>query len=414
MSAISAKRGRVAVIGAGPAGMATALSVHQAGHDVILLERYHQARPAGNILNLWPPPIKALGLLGVDINDLGAPCYSEFRSAAGRTRVRVDLPDDVVKAYGGGFIGLLRPELYERLLAALPPGILQVDRTVDSFDEDETGVRLHMAGGEIIEADVLVGADGIDSLVRRTLWGDAPKREHNLHIFGGFTFDDDRACREGAGHHFPQPDRAGQLDLYPQPGPRRLSVVGARRPRRRHRVHRRPARHRDEDGRRVRRSVAAAHRRHRPRQRAALGTARPQAGQAWSKGRATLVGDAAHPTSPYAAYGAGMATEDGYFLGRQLAGVDLSDYTAVRAALDAFEAPRKPHTARQVQQAYILGKVFHHAPAPLRAVRDAILDRTPFLQKVVGESSPGEILAQISAINEAEQRFAAVRGSDAE
>jgi 2-polyprenyl-6-methoxyphenol hydroxylase-like FAD-dependent oxidoreductase len=66
----------------------------------------------------------------------------------------------------------------------------------------------------------------------------------------------------------------------------------------------------------------------------------------WSKGRVTLVGDAAHPTSPYAAYGAGMATEDGYFLGRWLAGVDLSDYAAVRTALDAFEAPRKPHTAR--------------------------------------------------------------------
>jgi 2-polyprenyl-6-methoxyphenol hydroxylase-like FAD-dependent oxidoreductase len=98
---MSGKRGRVAVIGAGPAGMATALSVHQAGHEVVLLERYHQARPAGNILNLWPPPIKALGLLGVDVNDLGAPCYSEFRSAAGRTRVRVNLPDAVVSAYGG-------------------------------------------------------------------------------------------------------------------------------------------------------------------------------------------------------------------------------------------------------------------------------------------------------------------------
>ena len=130
----------------------------------------------------------------------------------------------------------------------------------------------------------------------------------------------------------------------------------------------------------------------------------------WSTGRATLVGDAAHPTSPSAAYGAGMATEDGYFLGRQLARVNLSDYAAVRAALDAFEIPRKPHTARQVQQAFILGKVVHHAPAPLRPVRDAILDRTPFLQKVVGESSPGEILAQLSAIDEAEQRFAAVQG----
>jgi 2-polyprenyl-6-methoxyphenol hydroxylase-like FAD-dependent oxidoreductase len=125
----------------------------------------------------------------------------------------------------------------------------------------------------------------------------------------------------------------------------------------------------------------------------------------WSKGRATLVGDAAHPTSPYAAYGAGMATEDGYFLGRRLAGVDLSDHSAVRAALDAFEAPRKPHTAKQVQLAYVLGKVFHHAPAPLRPVRDAILDRTPFLQKAIGETSPGEILAQLTEIDEAEKAF---------
>jgi 2-polyprenyl-6-methoxyphenol hydroxylase-like FAD-dependent oxidoreductase len=412
MSSAAAKRGRIAVIGAGPAGMATALSVHQAGHDVILLERYHQARPAGNILNLWPPPIKALGLLGVDTSDLGAPCYSEFRSAAGRTRVRVNLPDQIVKDYGGGFIGLLRPELYDRLLAALPPGILQVDRAVNSFDQDETGVRLHMAGGEVIEADVLVGADGIDSLVRRTLWGEAPKREHNLHIFGGFTFDATVPAERGLcivshsrtvqgswtsirskgrdgyqwwvlGAHDASTEFTGDLHAtatkmgaeFSAPLPQLIAAT--------------------EPG-----NV----------QRWVLRDRKPV--KQWSKGRATLVGDAAHPTSPYAAYGAGMATEDGYFLGRQLAGVDLSDYASVRAALDTFETPRKPHTARQVQQAFILGKVFHHAPAPLQAVRDAILDRTPFLQKVVGESSPGEILAQISAIDEAEQHFATVLSSD--
>lgn len=78
------KRGRVVIIGGGPAGMATALSVHRAGHEVVVLERYPQARPAGNILNLWPPPIKALGLLGVDTRDLGAACQSEFRRVDGR------------------------------------------------------------------------------------------------------------------------------------------------------------------------------------------------------------------------------------------------------------------------------------------------------------------------------------------
>jgi 2-polyprenyl-6-methoxyphenol hydroxylase-like FAD-dependent oxidoreductase len=189
MNTTSSRSGRVAIIGAGPAGMAAALSVHQAGHNVTLLERYPQARPAGNILNLWPPPVKALGLLGVDIQDLGAPCYTEFRSVAGRVRVRVNLSEEVLTRYGGGFIGLLRPDLYERMLAALPPGVLQVNRSVQRIEQDEAEVRLHMADGEVISADVLVGADGIDSLVPRTLWGDAPKREHNLHIFGGFTFD---------------------------------------------------------------------------------------------------------------------------------------------------------------------------------------------------------------------------------
>jgi len=406
----SGRPGRVAVIGAGPAGMATALSVHQAGHDVILLERYPQARPAGNILNLWPPPIKALGLLGVDIEDLGAPCYTEFRSATGQVRVRVDLPDHIVSEYGGGFIGLLRPDLYERLLATLPPGVLLVNRNVERIEQDETGVRLHLADGETIEVDVLVGADGIDSLVRRTLWGDSPKREHHLHIFGGFTFDDRIAAGRGLaliqhgrqvqgswtairskgrdgyqwwvlGAHDADAEFTGDLHAtatamgaeFPAPLPQLIAATDPADVQRWVLRDRKPLKH-------------------------------------WSKGRATLVGDAAHPTSPYAAYGAGMATEDGYFLGRCLAGVDLFDYTSVRAALEEFESPRKPHTARQVQQAWMLGKIFHHAPAPLRPVRDLILDRTPFLQKVVGESSPGEILAQIATIDEAEKRFEAIRG----
>ena len=105
-----------------------------------------------------------------------------------------------------------------------------------------------------------------------------------------------------------------------------------------------------------------------------------------------------------------MATEDGYFIGRRLAGVDLSDYAAVRAALDAFEAPRKPHTARQVAAGlHARARCSTTRPRHCSAVRDTVLDHTPFLQKVVGESSPGEIVAQISAIDAAEERFTAVR-----
>src|SRR3712207_3157134 len=106
-------RGRVAVLGAGPAGMAAALGALKAGHDVVVYERYREARPAGNILNLWPPPLKALRALGVDTGDLGAPTHSEFRNVRGNVRVDVKLDEDVKAAYGGGVIWLLRPQLNE-------------------------------------------------------------------------------------------------------------------------------------------------------------------------------------------------------------------------------------------------------------------------------------------------------------
>jgi 2-polyprenyl-6-methoxyphenol hydroxylase-like FAD-dependent oxidoreductase len=394
------RRGRVAVLGAGPAGMAAALGAGKAGHDVVVYERYREARPAGNILNLWPPPLKALRALGVDTDDLGSPTDSEFRNARGKVRARVKLDPEVERAYGGGFIGLLRPQLYARMLAAIPPGVIRFGEDVDRIEQDDRGVTLHFADGRIAEHDVLVGADGIDSLVRRTLWGEAPKREHRLHIFGGFTFTDVpgtephmcvvshnstvqgswTAIRHQGRDGFQwwvltatDPDAPAPVDFkaaatelaagFPAPLP---GLVAATVP----------------DS--VQRWVL--------RDRPALSQ--------WSRGRATLVGDAAHPTSPYAAYGAGMSIEDGYFLGRALRGVDLTDPVAVQQALRSYEEPRRPHTARQVQQAWLLGKMFHHAPAPLRPVRDFVLDHTPFLQKVAGDSNPREINKQLALIED--------------
>ena len=84
----------IVVLGGGPAGMAAALALHTAGQPVIILERYGEARPAGNILNLWPPPLKALRALGVDTDDLGAPTHSEFRNLRGKVRVDVKLDEE--------------------------------------------------------------------------------------------------------------------------------------------------------------------------------------------------------------------------------------------------------------------------------------------------------------------------------
>ena len=246
---------------------------------------------------------------------------------------------------------------------------------------------------------MLIGADGIDSLVRRTLWGDEPKREHRLHIFGGFTFAEVEGTVPNL-HRAAQPHHPGQLDVDPEQGPGRTPVVG-------------PDRHgpgcggprgTQGGGHRARRrlpgAAPGAGRRDGPGKRAALGAARPDAAEAVGEGPDHLCGDAAHATSPYAAYGAGMSIEDGYFFGRALRGVDLTDLAAVQQALQSYEDPRKPHTAKQVNMARMLGKVFHHAPAPLRPVRDFVFDHTPFLQKMAGDSNPREINQQLSLITD--------------
>ena len=386
---------QIAIIGAGPAGMAAALSLLAVGLKPVLLERYAHARPAGNILNLWPPPIKALREMGVDTTDLGAPCHTTFRNVHGQVRADIQIPAEVVDEYGGGFIGLLRPELYRRMLAAMPPGVLRTDQQVTGITDHGDGVRVDLADSSHIEAAVVLGADGIDSMVRAALWGPSERREHRLHIIGGYTFADvpgvernevvlshDRQV-QGTYSSIRDKGRDGiqwwVLEAWDpeKPAPTDLKAHAARLARRF------PGP--------LAGLVEATEGEH--VQRWPIRDRKPL--KAWSKGRITLAGDAAHATSPYAAYGAGMSIGDGYVLAQCLAGVDLDNTPAVMAALRRYDQRRIAHTTAQVQQAYILGKAFHHAPAVLRPIRDFILDHTPLLQKQVGEKSPAEIVAQL-------------------
>ena len=386
--------------------MAAALAHHRLGFDVALYERYGEVKVAGNILNLWPPPQKVLEVLGVDTTDLGAPCHTVFARHDGRLRADVRLTEEVEHEYGGGFIGLLRWGLYKRMLDALPAGVLRLGHEVTAMHDRGGDVMLELAGRASVTADVVVGADGINSTVRAQLWGEEPIREQGLHLVGGWLLTDGEVPTEGVIAH----NRTTQGSYTPilhegrggyewwvlescrpgSPPPTDLKAFATGR-----------ARGFAEP---LGSLIAATPPEH--MQRWEIRDRKPL--KQWSKGRVTLLGDAAHPTSPYAAYGAGMSIEDGYFLARELDAVDLSDAAATRRALQAYEDRRKRHTARMSQLAWLNGKMFHRLPAPFRPLRDLVFDHTPLLQKVIGDAMPGEILAQLAEIEDPKPRQASV------
>lgn len=372
---------RVAVVGAGPGGMSAALALHQAGFEVALYERHADVAAVGSGLSLTSPPLLVLRNLGVDIDGLGAPARLGFSRYDGRLRCEFPALPELEKDFGATFFGLLRPDLYERMRAALPAGLLRVERELVGFDQNDSSVRLQFADGTGAEADLLVGADGINSIVRRHLHGASELTYHGFVCWQGY-------CRlEG-------PDRAigrichnrdTQASWTPilhrgqpawqwwmlEPWPQGVPFVGDAKRHLQEKVtgwvSPLPALLEATDPEHIlRREIVD-----RPRLRS------------WSRGRVTVIGDAAHPTSPYAAYGAGMAIEDGYYLARHLDNRRLSDPDQVQSALKAFERQREARTARTAAFARILGRIYHSPNPVWQRMRDFTLDHTPVAQHLL-------------------------------
>ncbi|KAA0962490.1 FAD-dependent monooxygenase [Microbacterium sp. ANT_H45B] len=391
---------RAAIIGAGPAGLAAAIGLGQRGWDVQLYERYPEVKAAGNILNLWPTPQKALRVLGVDMTGMGAPAFTQLRRHDGRVRAEFRIPEDVAREYNGGFVGLIRWGLYKRMLDTLPPGVLQLGRAFTGFTDNGDSVTAEFASGKPVEVDLLIGADGIDSAVRKGLWGDSPKRYHGLHLMGGWFLGDEPSGTRGVFAH----DRTVQgsytpirhegrdgyewwvLEKWTPRAPFTESDIRAY-------ALSKVGHFADPLPQFIQRTAPEDTHRWEIVDRVPI--------KQWSKGRVMIIGDAAHPTSPYAAYGAGMSIEDGYFLRRFVPAEKASSTAALRQALQEFEDARKPHTGPVSQQAYFTGRIFHHVPAPFRAMRDFFFDHTKFLQKMQGDGTADHILKQLALVEDA-------------
>lgn len=166
---------RIAVVGGGIGGLAAALALTRKGHEVRVYEQAPELREAGVGMHLGPNGSRLLERwgLGERLRALGVrPAGMEVRDwSHGGTLVRQPMGEEWLAEFGAPYYTIHRADLHTMLAESLPSGTVRAGHRLERFTETGGGVRLEFADGSTAGADVLIGADGAHSVVRRTLAG---------------------------------------------------------------------------------------------------------------------------------------------------------------------------------------------------------------------------------------------------
>jgi len=363
---------RVIVIGGGIGGLATAVAFGRKDWDVSVHEAAPELHPIGK--GIWVPinAMQVLGRLGLAerVSDTGWPLQSvELRTTSGTLLSIMEL-NELRAKYGYTIVSIRRAELVEILSNALQPGILRLGSQFTHLTQESTRVRVHFKDGSEETADLLVGADGIDSRVREQLFPQVTLRYCGQTCFRGISEIClprvlASTCREiwggrnrfgfsavGPGHVYwfaPQlspPGVEDSLDLrmerlldsyrrFPDPIADILAAA------------------------KVEETI-----------RTDLFDFSPISG--WSKHNVVLLGDAAHAMTPNLGQGGAQAVEDAYVLAEQ-----CGRATSIADALRHYESIRMPKAKWIVKTSWNLGQVSHWQNRTARWGRDAALRWTP-------------------------------------
>lgn len=363
---------RVGIIGGGIGGAALACCLLQRGFEVRLFERASAFGEVGAGIQMTPNAVKVMrefGLLEKMLEVGFLPNALVGRNwRTGRENFRTPLKEVCPGLYGAPFIHIHRADLHAILVSPVPDD-------VPTFSIACTGVRWEgeaavatFDDGSAFEADVIVGADGVRSVVRAALFGHEEPR-----FTGNMCYR--AVVPVGGVVDFVSPDGAfwlgphGHVVTYYVQGGEAVNIVAVT-----------DADDWVEESWNVpssreemlqsfkgwHRNVETLFQRVDQVFKWGLFDRDPMTG--WSRGRVTLLGDAAHPMLPFLSQGAAMAIEDAYVLAASLD----AHGDDVAAAFRDYEAERLPRTSRVQLEARERGRTYH-LPSPLaQAKRDLV------------------------------------------
>ncbi|MFO0640033.1 MAG: FAD-dependent monooxygenase [Polyangiaceae bacterium] len=336
---------RVAIVGAGIGGLAAAIAMSRDGHDVHVYEKAKALRAIGAGIHVSPNGVRLLERLGLgaDLQRIGAlPEHFEFRRwDDDRLLQRHEINPFCSKAFGAPFYCFHRGELHEVLLGKVAADRVHVGAQCVDVTQGPEGAAVHLEDGRVVQADVVVGADGIRSHVRSRFVADEP-RFGGMHTFRGLVpaekLESPRPLRNimwlGAGRvMIVYPVSGGKTfnftGVYPSSDPRTESwtAAGSKEEVLGHFAGWSPI---------LRHIIASTD------ELLVYPLFDRLPVRTWGEGRVTLLGDAAHPMFPFLAQGAVQAIEDAWVLAQSLRGVRGS---GVPEALRRYEARRMLRTA---------------------------------------------------------------------
>jgi len=355
---------KILIVGAGLGGLAAASCLLKAGYDVEVYEQAPALAEIGAGIQMSANPMHVLRYLGIEDEALSMgvkPGGYVFRlHDTGEVIQQFSLSDEHEKQHGAPYVQLHRADLHEMLAKTarqLKPDVIQLNRRVTGFTETDDGVTLHFADGASAHGDVLVGADGVKSVIAHQIVGEIPA-----------TYTGDAAWRVVVPvERLPKPfldqvmsvfmGPGGHVVCYYLRGGSLLNFVGI--------VETDEISEESWTMKFPWEQLKADYVGWHPAIQTIIDAAdrdqcyrwslhnRPPV-RNWSTKRATLLGDSAHATLPYLAQGAAMAIEDGAVLARA-----LKQAPSIPEALDLYQRNRVDRTSRIVEISTQNRRLFH-------------------------------------------------------